>query len=507
MRDVADEGAMEAHAAVFVLERGTLGRDALARAADALGRDNVFAVVAGEDGSELVAGAREILSDDAVDALVSCALVGGDEEESTLAWAEATLEERNWARKVARRVQAIVRARCEDVLKRYQPLRDIVTFWRTVLGGVESADGKASAMLGKIISGAVDGVPSLGVLGAREVAKQHRDYNPNLEVSKLKTMIFSDSTKSFAAGTVLSLGGPLAAPITSLPALVLYFTIRMRLCLAIAIMGEPEDDLATLRPSLIAAALLCFFGADAKEIMSARPTPSEFDLEDLLDDLESADAFRGHVASDSLDDDAKPSKSLGEVLNEKLRRLGEDARERTNEAIQAVLKSGSAASRSAQRDAAAESERIRELSRKAGGTMGESNRAAERAFARALPVAIYERMSAGVFTMEKLPILVCELVPAISSYLTVRAATAAMASMLPESISAAEQIARDAENEEHIAEEDGVHVESWDESAKKSLLAATESTKRAAVAVGQATTGAISELNRSLSRMFSSTRK
>lgn len=506
MRNLANEGAVEAHAAVFVLERGTLDRDALERASEALGLDNVFAVVTGEDASELVASAREILREDAVDALATCALVGGLEEENTLAWAEATLEERNWARKVARRVQSIVRARCDDILKRYQPLRDIVTFWAEVLGGGESADGKTSAMLGKIISGAVDGIPSLGVLGAREVAKRHREHNPDLEMAKLKTMIYADSTKSFAAGTVLSLGGPLAAPITSPPALVMYFTIRMRLCLAIAILGEPEDDLATLRPSLIAAALLCFFGADAKEIMSARPTPSDFDLEDLLDDLESADAFRGHVASSSLGGDAKPSKNLGEVLNEKLRRLGEDARERTNEAIQAVLKSGSAASRNAQRVAASQSEHIRELSEKAGKTMGEANRAAERAFVRALPVAIYEQMSAGVFTMENLPILVCELVPAISSYLTVRAATAAMVSMLPESVSAAEQISRDAESEEHIAVDEVEVAESWDEAAKKSLIAATESTKRAAVAMGQATTGAISELNRSLSKMFS-TRK
>ena len=284
----------------------------------------------------------------------------------------------------------------------------------------------------------------------------------------------------------------------------MYFTIRMRLCMAIAIMGREDDDIAVLRPSLIAAALLCFFGSNAVDVISLRPTVEQFELEDLMNDLETADAFRGAEAEDLLDDD-KPVKSLGEILNEKLTRLGDDAKERTNEAIRTVLESGSRAERSAQRDAAVASERIRVFVKAQGGSPGEANRAAEEAFAKALPVSLYERMSECVFTADNLPILVAELVPAVSSYLTIRAATTAMTCMLPESVAAAEQIAREAASEDQETIEQA--PETWDESAKKTLVAAGESTKRAAVAVGEATQNAFSEINRSLSRMFSRSSK
>jgi hypothetical protein len=360
-------------------------------------------------------------------------------------------------------------------------------------------------MLGKIICGACVGVPNVGILGAAALAAHHREVNPELEVSKLKkSLIYADASKSFAAGTVLSIGGPLTAPLTMLPQLVMYFTIRMRLCMAIAIMGREDDDIAVLRPSLIAAALLCFFGSNAVDVISLRPTVEQFELEDLMNDLETADAFRGAEAEDLLDDD-KPVKSLGEILNEKLTRLGDDAKERTNEAIRTVLESGSRAERSAQRDAAVASERIRVFVKAQGGSPGEANRAAEEAFAKALPVSLYERMSECVFTADNLPILVAELVPAVSSYLTIRAATTAMTCMLPESVAAAEQIAREAASEDQETIEQA--PETWDESAKKTLVAAGESTKRAAVAVGEATQNAFSEINRSLSRMFSRSSK
>lgn len=493
-------------------------RDVAQRAVKDVGGENVFILIEGEgEGGDEIHGSIRGVGVADVSSVETCRLIGSDAAQSTieevaaLAWAEASMEERKWVQKLAKRLQDIVRKRCEEILEQYQPLRDIVTFWDAVVGEsaeFDSSGGKAraDAMLGKIISGTVAGVPSafapVSVLSARELAEYHREYNPDLEVSKLKSMIYADSTKSFAAGTILSLGGPLAAPLTSLPALVMYFTIRMRLCFAMVIMGEPNDQLADLRPSLVASSLLYFFGANASKIMAERLTVEELDLEDLMEDLESSDAFCGAQIGTMDESGDEQKKSLSEVLNDKMYRLGEDVRERTNAAVRSVLESGSHASRSAQRDAAMSAARVCELVRDSGGTPGEANRAAERAFARSLPVAIYKRMSAGVFTASNLPVLLCELVPAVSSYLTVRAATTAMTNALPESIAAAEQIAREAELELEEASE--TPPESWDETAKKGLVAATESTKRAAVAVGEATTNAFTELNRSLSRMFSS---
>ena len=357
--------------------------------------------------------------------------------------------------------------------------------------------------MGKIINGAVSGMPSFAVSSAAELAERHLESNPELKASSLQTLIYADATKSFAAGTVLSLGGPLAAPLTMLPALVMYFTIRMRLCVAIAAMGARHDAAATLRPSTVATALLCFFGSNAVDIMAARPTVEQFELDDLMRDLETEDAFRAadvDARGDGDGDADAPRKRLGDVLNEKLRRLGVEAKERTNDAIRAVLESGSRAVREAQKDAARASERTREFVRRHGGSPGEANRAAESAFERRLPISLYERMSAGVFTSENTPILVAELVPAISSYLTIRAATTAMTCALPESVAAAEQIAKNAANEEQDTVEQA--PESWDETATKHLRAAAASTKRAAAAAGDATTRAFSELNQSFSRIF-----
>jgi hypothetical protein len=483
--------------------------------------ENVFVVVEGGEAPDawIDAVSRAGMASTSVESLASTALfervddgsAATAEAFSTLAWAEASMSERRWVQNFAKRAQGIVKLRFETVLETYQPLRDIVTFWNVVAGEssefeTSGANVAANHMLGKIIHGACVGVPNVGVLGAAAHAARHREVNPELEVSKLKkSLIYADASKSFAAGTVLSIGGPLTAPLTMLPQLVMYFTIRMRLCMAIAILGREDDDIAVLRPSLIAAALLCFFGSNAVDVMSARPTVEQFELEDLMNDLETSDAFRGVEAWDLSEDDDKPTKSLSEVLNEKLTRLGDDAKERTNDAIRAVVESGSRAERSAQRGAAEAAERIRIFVQAQGGSPGEANRAAEEAFAKALPVSLYERMSECVFTADNLPILVAELVPAVSSYLTIRAATTAITCLLPESVAAAEQIAREAESEDQENVEQA--PETWDESAKNALVAAGESTKRAAVAVGEATQNAFSEINRSFSRMFSSVSK
>ena len=523
LREDARSTTADAVVVVTTVETASEERleETLERACARVGVTSVFVVVDGCEVSKSLMDAmsRVGMASTAVESLESTALfervadgsTATAEEFSTLAWAEASMSERRWVQNFARFAQDIVKSRFEAVLETYQPLRDIVTFWNVVMGESSEfersgASVAANHMLGKIICGACVGVPNVGILGAAALAAHHREVNPELEVSKLKkSLIYADASKSFAAGTVLSIGGPLTAPLTMLPQLVMYFTIRMRLCMAIAIMGREDDDIAVLRPSLIAAALLCFFGSNAVDVMSSRPTVEQFELEDLMNDLETADAFRGAEAEDLLDDDDKPVKSLGEILNEKLTRLGDDAKERTNEAIRTVLESGSRAERSAQRDAAGASERIRVFVKAQGGSPGEANRAAEEAFAKALPVSLYERMSEGVFTADNLPILVAELVPAVSSYLTIRAATTAMTCMLPESVAAAEQIAREAESEDQETVEQA--PETWDESAKKTLVAAGESTKRAAVAVGEATQNAFSEINRSLSRMFSRSSK
>ena len=458
------------------------------------------------------------------EALDTTRLLDGLENDSTaeaaasLAWADASMREREWVSAFAKRVRDIIVKRAENIIKKYQPARDVVVFWDAVSGDVREAESTtttssssplvqhaANHMLGKIINGAVSGMPSFAVSSAAELAERHLESNPELEASSLQTLIYADATKSFAAGTVLSLGGPLAAPLTMLPALVMYFTIRMRLCVAIAAMGARHDAAATLQPSTVATALLCFFGSNAVDIMAARPTVEQFELDDLMRDLETEDAFRAADVDARGDGDGdadapRKSEQLGDVLNEKLRRLGVEAKERTNDAIRAVLESGSRAVREAQKDAARASERAREFVRRHGGSPGEANRAAESAFERRLPISLYERMSAGVFTSENTPILVAELVPAISSYLTIRAATMAMTCALPESVAAAEQIAKNAANEEQDTVEQA--PESWDETATKHLRAAAASTKRAAAAAGDATTRAFSELNQSVSRIF-----
>lgn len=445
-------------------------------------------------------------------------------EDSMLAWAEASADERAWVSKLSKRLTEIIRTRAGALIEKYQPLRDAVTFWSVVggdartssppeestAGGEESLPATTDqSMLGKIIYGAVEGVPRLGILGATSLAHQHAESNPELEASKLKMLVYGDSTKSFAAGTVLGLGGPLTAPITMIPALVLYFTIRMRLCVAISMLGRGGGrgvcGNSALVPSTLAAGLLCFFSLDAMDVLTSRPSVEEFDLEDLMNDLEATNAFKGAEMFDGVDIDAE-GQSLADALNEKLYRLGAEAKEKTNAAIRAVLESGLVAKRAAQRRSAELSELVRAHVIRRGGTAGEANRHADVAFAKALPLELYERMAASVFTAANTPILVAELVPAVSSYLTVRAATTAIKSFLPESLNeAADEIAREAENRRAVeGEDDEGESPSFGDEAVKTIKAATESTKRAAVALGDATSNAFSEMNKSFSRMFSS---
>jgi len=444
-------------------------------------------------------------------------------EDSMLAWAEASADERAWASKLSKRLTEIIKCRAEALIEKYQPLRDAITFWSVVGGDArtsaeESTAGEESlppptdqSMLGKIIYGAVEGVPRLGILGATSLAHRHAESNPELEASKLKMLVYGDSTKSFAAGTVLGLGGPLAAPITMIPALVLYFTIRMRLCVAISMLGGGGGVCgnSALVPSTLAAGLLCFFSLDAMDVLTSRPSVEEFDLEDLMNDLETTNAFKGAEMFDGADVDAE-GQSLTDALNEKLYRLGAEAKEKTNAAIRAVLESGIVAKRAAQRRSAELSELVRAHVVQRGGTAGEANRHADVAFAKALPLELYERMAASVFTAANTPILVAELVPAVSSYLTVRAATTAIKAFLPESLKeAADEIAREAENRRAVEGEESDKGEegessSFGDEAVKTIKAATESTKRAAVALGDATSNAFSEMNKSFSRMFSS---
>ena len=60
--------------------------------------------------------------------------------------------------------------------------------------------------------GAAEGVPSMGFVGAAELAASHRRRDPSISAGWLKALIYGDSTMSSMGGTILSLGGPAAAP-------------------------------------------------------------------------------------------------------------------------------------------------------------------------------------------------------------------------------------------------------------------------------------------------------
>ena len=196
------------------------------------------------------------------------------------------------------------------------------------------------------------------------------------------------------------------------------------------------------------------------------------------------------------------NESLGDVLNEKLRRAA-SSQGRHERAIRAALESEARAVREAQAAArASTSARASSFDATAGVPARQTappNRRSSAAF-RFRSTSACPRE----FTSENTPILVAELVPAISSYLTIRAATTAMTCALPESIAAAEQIAKNAANEEQDTVEQA--PESWDETATKHLrAAAADQTRRRRR--GDATTRAFSELNQSFSRMFFAKKK
>jgi hypothetical protein len=137
----------------------------------------------------------------------------------------------------------------------------------------DKAKSVAANTLGRILTGAVEGTRTIGFVGASELAAGHRRRDPSLSAGWLKYLIYSDSVVSFTGGTLLGLGGPAAAPLTAPPALAMYFTIRLRLCLAIAALGGR----GVLDPWAGAATLACFFGTDAGELLAARPTLADLD--------------------------------------------------------------------------------------------------------------------------------------------------------------------------------------------------------------------------------------
>ena len=119
---------------------------------------------------------------------------------------------------------------------------------------------------------------------------------------------------------------------------------------------------------------------------------------------------------------------------------------------------------------------------------------ADDAFARALSVELYREMSRSVFTASNMPILVAELMPAVSSYLTIRAASTAMRCHLPE---------RDIRDIDDVPDAvDGEDAPSVMETAKTKIADVASATSASFTAAGEATTRAFSEMNRSLSKLW-----
>ena len=119
---------------------------------------------------------------------------------------------------------------------------------------------------------------------------------------------------------------------------------------------------------------------------------------------------------------------------------------------------------------------------------------ADDAFARALSVELYREMSRSVFTASNMPILVAELMPAVSSYLTIRAASTAMRCHLPE---------RDIRDIDDVPDAvDGEDAPSVMDTAKTKIADVASATSASFTAAGEATTRAFSEMNRSLSKLW-----
>ena len=205
------------------------------------------------------------------------------ETEAANNWSKVTDREYAWVKAVGKTCQAIMVEKTLGLIERYAPLRAYVRYWAAVVradetlsnhaDAAEQAKAVAANTLGRILTSAAEGMPNVGFVGAAELAALHRRRDPSISAGWLKALIYGDSTMSFTGGTILSLGGPAAAPVTAPPALAMYFTIRLRLCLAIAALGGCD----VLGPEAGAAALACFFGTDARELLDARPRVEELD--------------------------------------------------------------------------------------------------------------------------------------------------------------------------------------------------------------------------------------
>ena len=205
------------------------------------------------------------------------------ETEAANNWSKVTDREYAWVKAVGKTCQAIMVEKTLGLIERYAPLRAYVRYWAAVVradetlsnhaDAAEQAKAVAANTLGRILTSAAEGMPNVGFVGAAELAALHRRRDPSISAGWLKALIYGDSTMSFTGGTILSLGGPAAAPVTAPPALAMYFTIRLRLCLAIAALGGCD----VLGPEAGAATLACFFGTDARELLDARPRVEELD--------------------------------------------------------------------------------------------------------------------------------------------------------------------------------------------------------------------------------------
>ena len=352
------------------------------------------------------------------------------ETEAANEWSKVSDREYAWVKAVGKTCQAAMVEKTLGLIERYAPLRAYVRYWATVARADETLDNSADAAeqakavaantLGQILVGAAEGVPSMGFVGAAELAASHRRRDPSISAGWLKALIYGDSTMSSMGGTILSLGGPAAAPVTAPPALAMYFTIRLRLCLAVASLGGAD----VLDPEAGAATLACFFGTDARELLDARP---------FVKDLDALIAAASDAANAA--DDTKKSSWLPDVSG----------------AMSRVFETGASAQRVAQRSAAVYAERAAEhavrrsrMGREAfstsdpGDVEADAKRAYENAYRLALPREMVRAMGEHVFTAANMVVVAAELVPFVSSYLTVRAANAAIKCHLPHLAPAAE---------------------------------------------------------------------
>ena len=357
------------------------------------------------------------------------------ETEAANNWSKVTDREYAWVKAVGKTCQAIMVEKTLGLIERYAPLRAYVRYWAAVVradetlsnhaDAAEQAKAVAANTLGRILTSAAEGMPNVGFVGAAELAALHRRRDPSISAGWLKALIYGDSTMSFTGGTILSLGGPAAAPVTAPPALAMYFTIRLRLCLAIAALGGCD----VLGPEAGAATLACFFGTDARELLDARPRVEELDA--LI--AAANDAAAGGDGGGP-NGPGRSSSWLPDVSG----------------AMSRVFEAGASAQRVAQRCAAGYAARAsahvaarasmgRETFQSGTGDVdADCTRAYEVAYQRALPREMVRAMGEHVFTAANMVVVAAELVPFVSSYLTVRAANAAIKCHLPHLAPAAE---------------------------------------------------------------------